>query len=687
MPSPYKAGEKLYDALSSFPGGVNEGLSALDLSAQVMAGAINVTVRGNHATHRSSYHKRKINWESDATKTAVNTGRWQGGCYYFGDDQEASLLAFISGRLFWFTLEDDEFTCREVTITGGIQGANQPQAWLWQAEKWAIIQDGISNPIFFNGTLTATRSNYSQPINYSTTTASEFAGGAGIPAVNQSGDIDFTDVTNLVVGDVVTFLNIGMFQVQAIVGATVTLLNLTATPVGKTDNSGVTVSWVHQGAQLPPGRMGAYGMGRNWISLVDGKQFVASDIVGGASGTVANNFRDAVLNITENLFLRGGGNFTVPGSVGDIKAMRFVATLDASLGQGPLQVFTHNTVFSCQTPVDRLTWQTVTNPILTESLISNGALGQNSTVLANGDVLFRSIDGVRSLILARRDFSTWGNVPISREVCRSLNTDDPGLLTYGSAIVFDNRLLMTVGTTSHAQGVYFQALIPLNFDPLSSLRGKAPSVWDAGLWTGLNTLQLVTGEFDGVQRAFSFVLNLTEGLDGIELWEILPSYDPTLPAAQQPRAKIYDNDLDRDIPIIWQFDSHSMRFGVPPNDRVYMRLLNGELWVGDVQGQVLFQVKYRPDQYPCWVNWHQWNECQSASSSESKPGFRPRMGFGSPSSEPCEGSPLCNGFTFQTRLIIQGHCVINGIFFEAVSQPMPVFAPRACDSICNPVTI
>lgn len=694
MPTP-SSPQPLYDALTAFPNGVNEGTTPLYLSPDTMAGAVNTTVRGLNVTHRSCFHRRLIQFESVETQTGFEQGRFQGACYYFGDDQEASLVAMISGRVFQlqFQTNVNTVTCREITITGGVMNPNQPQAWLWQAEKWVIIQDGKSNPIFFDGTATATRSTYIPPGSYSTTTTTTFT----VPAANASGTVDFTSVANLFVGYIVTLEDIGTFEVLDISVLTVTLLNLTGTPAGKTVASGADVQWLSQTPQLPPGRMGCYGMGRNWFSLIDGKQFVASDIVGGASGTAANNFRDAVLYITENLYLKGGGNFTVPGSVGTITAMRFVATLDRSLGQGPLQVFTYNTVFSCNAPVDRLTWQSITNPILTESLISNGALGQNSTVLSNGDVIFRSIDGVRSLILARREFQTWGNVPISFEVSPRLSTDDPGLLQYGSAIVFDNRLLMTAGVTEHEQGIYFKGLVPLNFDPLSSIRGKAPSVWDAGIWTGLNTLQIITGDFDRVQRAFAFHLNTSA--ERIELWEIKKSYNPALPAGAQPDAAIYDNDGTFDIPVTWRVDSASLRFGIPPQDHKYMSLENGEIWIADLQGTALFQTWYRADQYPCWTKWHQWSSCQGGEredspevlwtaqgpvSDEARPAYLPRMGLGAPRGG-CDTStnrPVNQGFTFQVRTVIQGHCVLLGEFFEASAKPMPKYAPMVCTSLC-----
>ncbi len=340
--------QKLYDAIVAFSGGVNEGNSPLELPAATMAGAVNTTFRGGAPTHRSAYHKRSIGFASDAVQEAVETGYFQGACTYFSDSQQTSLIAAISGRIFQFAINGNIVVCSEVTASSTV-GPVQSQAWLWQAEKWVIIQDGLNTCRFFDGT-TTTDSNYGTKTNFTTTLAGAFAGGSGIPALGTNGQITFTSVADLLVNDVVTIPN-GQFQVLAIVGAVVTLQNLNATPVGYNVGAAVTVAWAHtSGNQLPPGRMGTYGMGRVWQSLIDGKQFLAGDIVGGASGTVAEGKRDAVLYVTENLFLKGGGNFTVPGSVGDIQAMKFTANLDESVGQGPLQVFTHKTVFHAMLP-------------------------------------------------------------------------------------------------------------------------------------------------------------------------------------------------------------------------------------------------------------------------------------------------------------------------------------------------
>lgn len=771
MPEPFKS-ETLYDFLDSVGGGVNLGDSPLDLTKDVLAGAINVTVTGKNATHRPAYYRRIVTYvnvsgQISATKTAVETGAFQGWTkkVCLDDTGNGYILALISGRVFAFLISGNTVTCTEllintgtaaiqggtvtgakitnatitsaalsaagtpsgaltgtitgatvtgatlvggtitagtvtggsitssanvttaiasktitggfvtlgtitgVTVTGGsITGPSSvitPQAWLWQSECWVIIRDGLNNTIVVNlNTQVAVRSSYGARLAFSTTTSA----GATVAPVGSTFTVTFTSVASLTVGQNVFISGTGNFQVTNISGSTATLL----TQYGNGYlPSGALVQWATISGGIPPGRMGAYGLQRNWFTIITPNQFVAGDIAGGSAGTTDYLFRDAVLQSTENNYIVGGGYFSVPGNSGPITAMKFLANQDVALGQGPLQVFTHKSVFSCQAPIDRLTWQSVTNPILTESLITNGAKGQESTEISNSDCFFRSIDGFRSLTLSRQQANEWGSVPCSFEISPVLDLDEQDLLIHGTSIVFGNRFLSGVGPVSGGQGVYFTGLAALNFSPISSLRGKAPAVWDSGTWVGsgttsqMNIFQMSVGEVNEVERAFALVMNTTSSR--IEFWEILSDGEATA-----------DNDGTNDIPIPWQFDSASLRFGVPKDNRINMFLSNGELWIDELIGTVTFGAYWKPDQYPVFVPWAAWQQKQTVDAANSQPAFIPRVGLGEPSMKPFDNStnrPLREGFTFQTRFSFVGHCIFLGAFLEAQTTPMRKFAP------------
>ena len=112
-------------------------------------------------------------------------------------------------------------------------------------------------------------------------------------------------------------------------------------------------------------------------------------------------------------------HFNIPGEAGEINCIVALNTLDASLGQGPLQILCDNDIFTCSAPTDATTWASLTTPILAESVIGFGGTGQNAAIVSNGDLLFKSSDGtIHSLKLARQDFNQWGNLPISQEMNR-----------------------------------------------------------------------------------------------------------------------------------------------------------------------------------------------------------------------------------------------------------------------------
>lgn len=429
--------------------------------------------------------------------------------------------------------------------------------------------------------------------------------------------------------------------------------------------------------ELPAGRMGTYGMGRVWMCLTDGISFIAGDIVGGAAGTagagtVANNYRDSVLKTTENDFLSGGGTFRLPGTGNIINSMTFGSTLDVALGQGPLQIGTDSDIFTCITPVDRTTWATITNPILTEALKGFGPLAQNSTVLANSDTIFRSVQGLGSLIQARRDFGIgdWGNTPISREMDRVFNKDIRSLLSYGSAVVFDNRLLSTAAPQVAGQGVFHIGAVALNFDLLSNLRGKAPPVYD-GLWTGLNALQYIKGIFSGIERGFAFGFNITT--QEIELYELV----------RTDAGHHFDNG---DTRIQWSFETATLfKSDIKPITDL-IRLLDGEFMVQEVIGKVDFEIQYRPDYWPCWVPWRTFSICAKTTGDNVQPGYLTRIGLGEPDGTPCEegnNRPLRVGHFFQFRFVITGQCKFMGARFAAVPEPTQKFAPPVCGETCD----
>ncbi len=439
--------------------------------------------------------------------------------------------------------------------------------------------------------------------------------------------------------------------------------------------------------EVPVGTCMAYSGGRLWVALPDGRVFVAGDGVYGPTGTAEFQQRDSVLKFTENNYLSEFPGFAVPANMGPIRAMVALANLDTSLGQGPLQVFTPSGAFSIQAPFDRTLWATVTDPIKTVSLFDQGALSPVGVTLVNGDAWYRSLDGIRSFFIARRDFGTWGNRSMSYEVIKHLKDDDWTLLNHCSMALFDNRLITTCYPQNDSDhGIYHKGTVVLDFIPLTSMAGTEPPCWD-GLWIGHDILQIQTIESEGVNYCYAAVLapEDNDGNRNIELWELT-------------------RNLGRDVDESGTTERIARVNETPQLDfqnKLEQKSLEAcEIWVDKVHGQVDFTLLYRPDQYPCWFPWKHWQICAKTErcASEITDGcltglnlreqYRSRMSGQRPPDfvVPFTNVPSNVGYTFQGRLEVQGDCEITAIRFVANRIVEPMFGNEEPDqAVCEEV--
>lgn len=417
-----------------------------------------------------------------------------------------------------------------------------------------------------------------------------------------------------------------------------------------------------QNKEIPTGTIMAYGQGRITVAITP-VSFVVGDIIYGPSGTQLYGYADAILKFTENAFLAGGGSFTIPFEAGEITAMEFLPVWDTSSGQGPLIVFTNKSASSVNLSPVRETWANTQSPIQSILMRGSGPVSQWSTVSGiNGDIFFRSKDGIRSLLFAVRDFGMWSNTPLSTELNNVLSKDDERLMQWSSAIIFDNRLLMTVGTRNTQYRSYFKGIGALDFHTISGMGQQSQPVYD-GVWVGIDIWQLFSGEYNGKERAFAAVRN-ADGRN--ELWEITKD------------AK-FDNTDGRIVSTIF---SRSFFFENPLEIK---RIENCEIWVDDVIGTVDYTLKYRPDQYPCWYDFGSaqsvcttYRNCDGVEDCAPlaptyRPGYKTRLAFGQPTndSETNDGKPARLGYEFQVMLQWEGHCALRKLRLRAIEQQEP----------------
>lgn len=434
--------------------------------------------------------------------------------------------------------------------------------------------------------------------------------------------------------------------------------------------------------QIPAASAMDYHAHRLWYSF--GRFYAAGDIVfNKSSGTAAYGFRDSVLAVTENPVAIAGDAFVVPSGAGNIRALKHASSLDTTLGQSPLFVFTSRLVFAADPPLTRDDWTAATlgnTPIQRVALVSGGTYAERGVVAVNQDLFFPGLPNgdVRSLSMAIRYFQQWGNVPLSRDVSRALAFNDRSLLRFTTGIEFDNRLLMSTLPIECPAGTGFRAVLPLDFDLISTLNERQPPAWE-GVWDfggGPLVLQMFEGDFGGRQRAFAAVWS--DAGQRIEVWEITSD-------------QRFDGGLSQNR-VDWQIETPAYTFG---NPLALKRLDSAELWLDKILGTVAVRVDYRPDNWPCWIPWRNWTECASKDCREDADGpcldggypipldcesFRAMVSLGKPPVQdiPSSARPSDIGYQFQLRITVKGWARVRGILAYAWGvdkRPYEALAP------------
>lgn len=423
-----------------------------------------------------------------------------------------------------------------------------------------------------------------------------------------------------------------------------------------------------------------YYMGRLWYAQA--RVYSAGDIVKGTSGTLPYEFRDAILNVTESPLCIGGDGFVVPSNAGNIRALRHSANLDTALGQGQLFIFTQKSIYSLDVPIDRTAWLATNNnsqPLQKVVQITNGAVGDRSVVSVNGDLFFQSLEpGIRSLITAIRYFNQWGNTPISSNLERLLNFQDRALMRLSTGIEWNNRLIMGMRPVQTDAGVAHQALVSLDFSPVSGFAKKLPPCWE-GHWEGIKALQLFSSTFGGLQRAFAVIVSDVDG--SIQLWE-LTDFERK------------DISIQGDSRVTMVIEFPAFNFGNPFELK---KLVTAELWLDKMIGTVDFYMEYRPDADACWHFWHRWQLCTQKDCSED-PLHPCDISYPYVETPFCEmdkttitlpkppnscqssnGRPAYQGYQFQTRLTIKGWARVRGMLLHAEKMDKPLYANIACN--------
>lgn len=578
---------RIYDGWTSLAGGQNVGRDpnqieknqAHRLENFVCRGGFGVTTRPGIKSHSLDWERRDMSYDAKGVFSSINgipdesvnnfhAGVFQDASYFVPRGTSACLMVMIGGRQYqvipktsaglWITEIALPFRNRN-TI---------PQAYMVQADRFHVTQDGESKPIIFDG----------------------------------------------------------------------------------------SEAWRAEEGEVPVGTKMAYGMGRLCVAVKNDRQIAFGDLYGshdGSESTVNGNTKrrksfddpgDSVLQFSEATYLNEGFNASIAFSLGEITGMRFAPQQDSAVGDGELLVFSESGVSSFFLSQPREFWKDSAFQRVT--LLGIGGRSHGMIVPFNGDLWFRADDGWRSYRQARAEIQGWAHLPLSTEIRDYMETDTERLLKHGSAINFDNRLIATCSPRTNQGRPYHSGLTALDFDVLSTFGQATRPAWD-GHWSKLKFLKLVTGKFNGVNRAFAFALD-ADGKNQI--------YELTTNAAD-----------DFDGPVTASIEMRSMDFDAPFNEK---DIEGADMWVNDVTSTTEITAQFKIDSEPEWQDWYTapiisaLGECQSITCGgvpTIRKGYFPRRTLPKPPASCNEQTKKFGGrfFEFQTKLSVTGHCRID----------------------------
>lgn len=657
----------------------------------------NAILRDGGITCRSGF--------SQLATISDRTGYFQGKFMYVPQGAYPYEVYSINGHIIIY--DPTTFIATDLTLafpanSPQFNPAGDYQAEFCQAEQFLVIQagDNATLPFIWDG-VTLRRSNgltgnltrggsETPAATYSFRTTNAWY----IPSVGDQVTVDINGNYPGSIGDIGTWTNIeyttdpiATFEVMATPVGQITLKTVSTQSVGAYQYADYAISFAVAAVIVPPTLLineipaaGAmdYFMGRIWYA--QGRVASAGDIVGSQqSGTLAYNYTDSVLRVTENPLVLSGDGFRIPSNDGaTIRAIKHSANIDAALGQGRLFLSTTKAIYALNVPVTRAEWIATTNsnqPLMTVVQLNNGWVNGRSVVAVNGDLFGQSLEpGIRSLNQSTRLFNQWGNIQISANETRILQFNDRDLLRYSSGAYYDNRLLETSLPVRTDQGVVSNAMIPLDFTPISSFNSQKQPNWE-GMYEGLDIFQINTGDFGGRERCFITARSRID--QSIQLWEFVSG------------TKFDNSSANGEVRVTWAVEFPAFTWG---DENELKRLVGAELWIDRLTGTVDFTMQYRPDGQACWITWHQWKKCSTKNSPETveNPYSYPltpclesyfsTMALPTPPQNICTttGRPSDIGYQFQPRLIVTGFCRVRGLYLHATKYGRKLYENITC---------
>jgi hypothetical protein len=597
------------------------------------------------------------------------------GAFVYEDPRDGAptqILVAVDGRIFAITLRSR--TCQPVWGFPDrlVQTAD---VYFCQADRYVVIQDGVSEPLVYDGTTVRRASAFGAP---SIPTGKQMAFGQGrlFVAINNGREI--------AAGDLIYSGSTLAVEIERSSEDFPSVFT-TRQPHGFVAGDAVSIS----GHSSVPPVNGSYVI----TDVPSPTQFVvpaavASDGAGGIVARFNEGSVDDVLRFSEISFLAEGGTFSLPSQMGRVKCLAFVPIQDDATGQGDLVAFCERGAASFMVSLPRMEWK-ATKGFQRVLFLDIGA-SSKSVQVVNGDIFFRSADGngIRTYRSARAEFDSYGQTPMSAEIDPILTRDTLWMLDGVSFAYFDDRLLMTCWPEGRKRAVagrglnnsaataaapiptpvVYTGIVALDFRSTAVNAGKSAAAYD-GVWTGLPVLQLLSGNFDSVQRAFAFAFPKFNSASGgqIQLWELTRDEEHDTGTSEQ-------RIVASVVPKAFQFEELM----------TLKKLLRCDVWFDDLGGgpdhDFEAQVWYRPDNAPDWIPWFSFTRCfhtETALASDltgSLPylarGYAPQQRSPSPPLDPNPATsvPAYLGYEFVLKIEWKGRARLSRILLHSLKQ-------------------
>ena len=428
--------------------------------------------------------------------------------------------------------------------------------------------------------------------------------------------------------------------------------------------------------ELPIGSHMAYGHGRLFITVTqvfnpETNAFVAQgNRFFMASNIIQPYDPDRVLIFDNSVYPNSGGAFALPNELGFIKGMTFIRNSQSGTGLGALVVFARNGASGFNVAQPRA--PTITDPGWAAGFFSQvlfteaGTESFRSIVPVNNDIVFRGLDGLRTLGYSISDISGSSagltNTPISREMDPIFDLDDKDDFPFVSAAVADNRVFVTAaGRTDPILGHYFQSIVSMDVKVITTQGQIGRPIFD-GIWTGLNFKQIFSAFRNGIVTTYAISVD-PDGKN--ELWYL----DRDGFQDGQRDLGAGEVDVSDAVRILSRLYTRAYSFERNASTLV-KKLAYAEIWLSDIKGDLDVTIYFRPFGYALWNPMEQIDICAEFDNIDLtlQPQRRHKLKVVPADDDICD--PITEqsvrfGSDFQFCIQMRGHARIDKVVFKA----------------------